>query len=276
MSLVTVVSAKGSPGATTIALLLARELACRRQAQVPGACLVDADPDGGDLALRLGLDPVPGAATLALAGRHGFDDSLLVAHAQNTHSLPGVAIVPGVAGRAQRSVIEWLAGPLARAAAAMSLPVVVDAGRVGTMTSRSLFEASDCVLVACRSDTASIVHARSALVSLAAEGIDAKAVLTEGSGESAHEVASALGHPVAAVVPLDTMHSPLLAQPSRRLSSSALRHLGRSSDPAVQLLASVVLGEAPSIALPTARILEVPPPHVSTAATRAGLRSGSR
>ncbi|MGO9911278.1 MAG: hypothetical protein ACLPQS_08985 [Acidimicrobiales bacterium] len=275
MSLITIASAKGSPGSTSLAVLLARELASRREGRVPVACLVDADPDGGDLALRLGLDPVPGAATLALAGRHGFDESLLVAHSQSTHSLPGVAVVPGISGRAQRSVVEWLAGPLARAASPMSVPVVVDAGRVDAMTSRDLFELSDCILVACRSDTASIVHARSALVSLVAEGSEPKAVVTEANGESAQEFANALGHPVAAVVPLETMRAGLVPQPPRRLPSPAVRHLGRS-DPAVRLLASVVLGESAALAVPATRILEVPPPHVSTAAGRAGLRPSAR
>ncbi|MHB1986934.1 MAG: hypothetical protein ACYCSF_02955 [Acidimicrobiales bacterium] len=282
----TIGSAKGSPGATTVAMLLARELARRAATRFPAAVLVDADPDGGDLALLLGLDTVPGAATLALAGRHGFDDSVLLSHSQRSSALPGVAVVPGIAGRAQRATLDWLADPLGDAACASSLSVVVDTGRVTTLASTgALLKKSDCVLIACGASTASVVHTRSALVSLRAEGIDAKAVVIGETNEPAEEIASALGHPVAGLVPVESLTaarpSTVTAPPQGAFSRSkrptgSSRGARRSSDTALALLASVVLGEAAPLALPSTPIREAAPPDVVTAALRTRLAATPR
>ena len=53
--LICVVGGKGAPGASTVALALA--LASGRERSVT---LVDADPDGGALAARLGFAATPG------------------------------------------------------------------------------------------------------------------------------------------------------------------------------------------------------------------------
>lgn len=269
MTLITVASAKGSPGTTKLAIQLAQELSERSAGIFPAACIVDADPDGGDLAILLGLDSVPGVGTLALAGRHGFGESLLLAHAQRSHVLPGVAIVTGVAGRAQRSALGWLASTLSDAVTSFPMPVVVDGGRVASLdTLGPLFKASGLVLVPCTATTASIVHTRSALISLFSEGIAAQAVVIGDMPDTAAEVARALGHPVAAVLRSDALSLPNGSASRLGSRPGGRRHDRRTSDDGVALLVAIAVGEAKSLATPEITIGEAAPPGVASAIHR--------
>jgi hypothetical protein len=140
--LVAVASVKGSPGVTTLCLALA---ACW-----PGparAIVVEADPAGGDVAMRFGLAQSPGTLSLAAAARGGTaasggrtaDAQLLWRHAQ---LLPGdvpVVASPPDAGRARGALAVLAApgptgglgpGPLLAAAAHPGAVLVADCGRV--------------------------------------------------------------------------------------------------------------------------------------------------
>ncbi|MGH9283318.1 MAG: hypothetical protein ACRD0S_10340, partial [Acidimicrobiales bacterium] len=77
MSLVALISAKGSPGVTTAAVALAAGWPVARSTVV-----VEADLAGGDLAAACGLAIEPGLGSFASAGRHGFDAAALLSHAQ--------------------------------------------------------------------------------------------------------------------------------------------------------------------------------------------------
>src|SRR4051812_17131410 len=84
-----VVGSVRSSGATTLALALA--------GWIDRAVLVEADPDGGVLALRYGLGREPGLLTLAAA--RDVDETRLLEHTQR---LPGglpVAVAPESADR---------------------------------------------------------------------------------------------------------------------------------------------------------------------------------
>ena len=70
MSVVAIVGAKHSPGATTLAVALASAAPVDQRALV-----VEADPAGGDIAARAGMSLDPGLLTLAAAGRRGVDSS---------------------------------------------------------------------------------------------------------------------------------------------------------------------------------------------------------
>ena len=77
--LICIASGKGSPGATTLALALAisdPEL----------VTLVDADPDGGDLAAWLGISATPGLVSLAAAVRHSFAGGEFERHVQQVQT----------------------------------------------------------------------------------------------------------------------------------------------------------------------------------------------
>jgi hypothetical protein len=119
---------KGSPGASTVALLLA--------AGNPAiSVVVEVDPAGGDVAPRLFAatghvqPPAANLLTLASAARHaGADPGLVGAHAAMTPL--GVPLVAGLAIADQQAGLGALWPVLATALAASERPIVADLGRV--------------------------------------------------------------------------------------------------------------------------------------------------
>ncbi len=267
MSLIAVGSAKGSPGATILCALLARELGRRGDAHGDHTVLIDGDADGGDLVWLLDLDPVPGVATLTLQGRHGIDEAMLSAHAQRSPQLPSVDVLPGIAGSAQRPVLEWLVRPLLAVARTSKRPMVIDCGRLTaeSAATTALLAGANRVLLVCRPDTSSLVHARSALASLASAEAPALAVIGgDEGGDDPRELADALGHPVAGVVPLDRIWTTRATQTRRaRGPEASFDRIDRGLEAAVSRLASVALGESPPRAVPDQSFLETAHPEVN-------------
>ena len=74
MTLITICSAKHSPGVTTLGQALALQT---------GALFIEADPAGGDLAARWGVPTDPGMLTLAAASRRGVSRDLIDRHGQS-------------------------------------------------------------------------------------------------------------------------------------------------------------------------------------------------
>ncbi|ABS04599.1 MinD/ParA family ATP-binding protein [Kineococcus radiotolerans] len=166
MALVSLLSAKGSPGVTTTALLSA--------ALWPHpAVLLDADPAGGDVVARVPaadggvLDPDRGLLPLLTSARRGLSGAQVLEQAQVVAG--GTRVVCGLAGPEQ----SLAAGPgwsaLATAAAGLGhgdvpTDVLVDAGRVGAEAVHlDLLRAADAVVLVTRADTASVLHARERL-----------------------------------------------------------------------------------------------------------------
>lgn len=118
MSVVVVGSVRGSPGVTTTALLLASCL--------DGGVMVEADLDGGVLAVRYGLGREPGLTTLAAA--QTVEPGAWRQHAQDAGGVP-VLVGPD---SAERALALWsrAGDQLAAALAASDAAVVVDAGRL--------------------------------------------------------------------------------------------------------------------------------------------------
>ncbi|MGJ9414320.1 hypothetical protein ACHAAC_16580 [Aeromicrobium sp. CF4.19] len=158
MALLTLASAKGSPGVTTAAMLFG--------ALWPRPSVVlEADPSGGDIALRMpaadgaALDSQMGLSSLVAAGRKSLYPALVDVHAQRL--VGGQKVMVGVATPEQaRGITQW--DTLGRLFA--ELPghdTIADLGRVGAGTPQnSLVEASAaCVLVV---DTlpSNVVHLR--------------------------------------------------------------------------------------------------------------------
>lgn len=154
--LVAVVGAKGSPGTSTFALALSASL-CRAQREV---VLCEADEDGGDLAIRLGVPAEPGLIALAADSRHGYDDRVGIANA--TRLLGGSLSVITAPARPSvaRTVIEQTAMALAQHARANREQfLVVDAGRLRSGgAAAQLVDAAECVLVVCRPSADSVLH----------------------------------------------------------------------------------------------------------------------
>lgn len=103
--MVAVLSLKGSPGVTTFCVALA--------ARWPGTArrvLVEADPAGGDLAVRFSLDVTPGLLSLAADARGGAGPESIGRHIQ---SLPGgvpVVAAPPDAELARGALAALVAG----------------------------------------------------------------------------------------------------------------------------------------------------------------------
>jgi MinD-like ATPase involved in chromosome partitioning or flagellar assembly len=125
--MIAVASGRGSPGATTLALAFALTWPRPPDRKVT---LVEADPDGGVLAVRLGLRADPGLLTLASAARHGpVDPEFVSAHAQPLAE--GVDVLVGTPAPEQmRVTLTATSSRLASAlAASTQTDVIVDVGR---------------------------------------------------------------------------------------------------------------------------------------------------
>ena len=165
MALITVMSAKGAPGATTTAMLIS-------SLWPQPTLLVDADPNGGDVALRLGredgrpMDRERGLLSLLPAARRGLLPSMVNDHAQT--ALGGQQIVAGLAGPGQSNAVTPLWPALADAFAEIpETDVVVDVGQVHERSSHlSIVERSDLMLWVFRPNPWSAIHTRRRLEGL--------------------------------------------------------------------------------------------------------------
>jgi hypothetical protein len=142
------VSAKGSPGVSTLALALGW---CW-----PGEApvlIAEADPAGADLACRLGVDAEPGLASLAAAAGGGGD---LTAHVRPLTERLGLlaGCVNPVEAYASLAAVGAGLVPAARSA---GLVGVWDCGRLDDAAGPVL-DAVDMVVVVCRADPAGLAR----------------------------------------------------------------------------------------------------------------------
>ncbi len=170
MSIVTLVSAKGSPGVTTLAISLAQVWSTR-------AVVADLDPVGGDIALLArtpegrALDDETGLVSLGAALRRGTEVEV-EEHLVSTSM--GVEVLLGATGPAQAQSLgpAWphLHTPLQR----FDGTVIVDGGRFtsGSPVATVLAQSAAVVFVA-RADVPGIAHVRERLVRMQrSAGID--------------------------------------------------------------------------------------------------------
>lgn len=163
---------RGAPGSTTTALALAA-------ARGLPAVVVEADPYGGDLALRIRHDgnPLPTTPTVlsVSAGRSGQGRT---SGPRTSLERPGeaqerrhrdlwrdgshevsehVRVVPGFMAAEHGTSMAWPV--LASALEAQSVPVFADLGRIHTGSpSLAVAAAADALIPVCRSDMASVQH----------------------------------------------------------------------------------------------------------------------
>lgn len=136
MRLVTLASLRGAPGVTTTALLLA--------AGIEDAAVVEADLDGGVLAVRYGLGREPGLTTFAAAATPG--PATWLEHAQSAGGVPLLVgpDVPSAAVSLWRTAGERITDRLVHSDGF----AVVDAGRLRFAT--PLIVASELVVILVR------------------------------------------------------------------------------------------------------------------------------
>lgn len=160
---------RGAPGSTTTALALA-------SARGLPAAVVEADPYGGDLALRIRHDgnPLPTTPTVlsVSAGRSvqrstpgpriapggPSERSHRDLWRNGSHALSEhVRVVPGFMAAEQGTSLAWPV--LASALEAQSVPIFADLGRIHTGSpSLEVAAAADALIPVCRSNMASVQH----------------------------------------------------------------------------------------------------------------------
>lgn len=201
-----------SGGATTLAMTLAGVL--------DDAVLVEADADGGVLALRYGLSREPGLVSLA-ASRQAAPDVILD-HAQRLPGGLAVVVGPESAERATqllRSAGQRIAGLLA---GANDIDLVVDLGRLSPSSPGTpLAAAASLTLVVARPRAEELVAAAERVASL---GEGSGLVLVGPGPYSAADVTNQLGCRVLGTVAHDPRGARALAEggTSRAFARSAL------------------------------------------------------
>jgi hypothetical protein len=201
--LVAVVSVKGSPGVTTFSLALAARW------PVPARTLVvEADPSGGDIALRFSLASTPGLVSLAAAARQSHDPGLVWQHAQCLPGgLPVVSAPPDTDGA--RAALSALAEPITgaelirTAANPPDTAVIVDCGRIDAGSAAlPIVRSADALVLLSRAHADDLAHLARRLPVIG-RWTPRPVLLLVGGGYAPHEVARELGVPPLGRVPDD-------------------------------------------------------------------------
>lgn len=288
MMLVSVLSLKGSPGVTTFAVALAARWPAPTRALV-----FEADPSGGDLALRFFLPTAPGLVGLAAAARHGGDADLVWRH---SNRLPGglpVVTAPPDADQARAALSAVLPNPsgglgvLRAAANEPGTVLVVDCGRVDPGSpALSIVRCSDVVVLLSRAHAEDLAHLPRRLPAVGRWSPN-PVLLLVGDGFSTAEVARELGVAPLGRIPEDPNGAAVLCgrpNTSRwvRTGSPTQSALGRYAHKvALRLTAherspAATSGEAEPAPPPTLRAVpDIPPESPSLDGARPAPGSGS-
>lgn len=165
--LIAVCCDRGAPGSTTTSLALG-------VSTPEPAIVVEADPYGGDLALRCAapggrgeaFPPTPTVLTLATEARTSLDPGLV---ASKAHEFTGSArVVPGHFSAEQAAGVKSWA-PLAEALRASGSRVVADLGRIHSSSPTIPVAAvADVVVMVTRPEVGAVMHLKDRLERLAA------------------------------------------------------------------------------------------------------------
>lgn len=272
--LLAVCSDKGSPGATTTALVLA-------SAWPSPAVLVEADPYGGDLAIRLrsksgaALPEAPTVLTVATTARTSNSPALVSRYAQ--HLNDQVSVVSGhLVAEQATGVADW--GPFAAALAASPAPVIADLGRLHAASPvLSLAARADAVLVVARPDAASVIRLRERLNRL----VPALAAHRGSAPRMFPLLVSARRHGPADVADLqrilaETSAGPLIAGAGFIANDpGAVARLERGESPTGRLVRTSLLRTSHVVAQTLSNLLQPPVAHLPAAAQSKGQGEGS-
>lgn len=199
--LIAVGSLAGSPGATTVAALLARHWP-----STESRFLIEANPDGGVLAARwherMGLSWTPGL--VEVAGRIRGGGSLLEALAASAQPVGGgVEVVPALPGRAAvDAALRGLSDDALAGVAASDRIVVVDVGRLRSSTI-GVVRRSRMTVIVCRPDLESAQLAMPQIAELRNSGAEVNVITVGDAPYSAEEFADAARVPYARSIPFD-------------------------------------------------------------------------
>jgi MinD-like ATPase involved in chromosome partitioning or flagellar assembly len=222
MATITLLSAKGSPGVTTVAVALT--LAWPSAAPGRRALAVDADPAGGGMAPGVLRGALPdGAGMLQLATARGVAGAdALDAACVDLRPDGSARVLAGVpdASRAGALALAWDRITEARSSLDTSdVDLVVDAGRVDTAHANApwLIDADLAVLLV-RPTLPAVTAAHRLAAAWQAPDSPASAVplallvVEAPSPYRPHEVAAAVGLPLHGVIPFDPAHARVHAE----------------------------------------------------------------
>lgn len=217
------VSAKGSPGVTTAAMVLA---ACAG----PEGLLVEFDPSGGSIECWTESLGEPGLVRIASALRRTVDPSAL--DLGTVEVPPGTrSILAPASGSLAESTIAAIGDRLVAAVAEVESTVIIDAGRWGrTQATAGRIGGCDLVLVACRPSLAGIEAARALIDPLRAFTSDVALLLVGDSPYGAAEIAAATHVPVVGTLPWDgrSVNALITSGATRAWTKSGLARSARS------------------------------------------------
>jgi MinD-like ATPase involved in chromosome partitioning or flagellar assembly len=235
MTTIALTSTKQSPGVTTTALALALA-----RLTIRPTLLVEADPDGGDIAAKCGLSLQDrGLLSLAAAGRHQSVQIDALKHVQQWGT-PGLPVV--VASSAPDKTVSALDGIGTRISTSLPLAthdVIIDAGRLRNNTPASpLLRSADVVLVVIRPTLVEIDAVAGRFAVLSQLGTPVQLLLIGDRPYSAREIVAQLNIEVAGVISDDRrgvdslLHNPtsnsykrsLLARSCATVANSKLFH----------------------------------------------------
>jgi len=207
--LICIAGGKGAPGATTLALALAASSVASSNAD-DTVTLIDADPDGGDMASRLGVTSSPGLVTLAAATRHGFDPRDLLAHTQLVAPNLQLFASPSSAEQASSSL-----GKLGRPFASMvaTSDAIADVGRWRLRSpAADLVAEAEVTILVIHPTVSGVAHARYQLDDLSNACRRVEVVCAGDRPYAPYEVSSALGLESVFVLPVDRRGAALIGE----------------------------------------------------------------
>ncbi len=202
MTVVSMLSLKGSPGVTTLACLVAAAW------PGPGSVMVlEADPAGGDLAARFALSSRTGWPSFSSSTRRSDDAARVDPHLQE---LPGgLPVLVGARGGDRRSARSPEGEVLLSRRAGDTPPglVLVDLGRSaeGDGISESWLNVSDVSILVVRGDACTVVQVRERSEALLRSSNGRLGIVVVGGGRyGCREVSEFTGITPLGEIPLDT------------------------------------------------------------------------
>lgn len=196
-------SLKGSPGVTTLALVLAA-----RWPEPWRRVLVEADPAGGDLAARYGLPLTPGLVSLAATARNGTEADIIGEHVQLLAGGLPVVIGPTRADQARAALAaivgaDGQAGVLGLFAGRGDVVAVVDCGRLAPDTPLGgVIAVADRLVIVARPYVDQLARVAGLAATVATGGVRTRLLLV-GVGYPPREVEREVGLAVLGTVPWD-------------------------------------------------------------------------
>ena len=247
MAVLAVGSMKASPGVTTTMHALAAVWPEERSLLV-----VEADPDGGDLAARIGLGVEPGIASLAAAGRRSLVRADIERHTQTLSS--GVQVLVGNPDPDQATrELELVGQRLAEVLPHDAPDVLVDCGRLRSSSpALPLAVRAFATLIVCRPRVDELQHVRAQIGRLTAQGMQPDVILVGERPYSAYEVEAAIGCEVVDVIADDPTTAAALAGRGGRASVVSRSPLMRSARSLAERLVAGVDPEPAAPAVPAA------------------------